>query len=203
MTNPKRVTLHGRLAFPTIRTPEKFQGTGDPRYSATVLFEPDSDSDKKAKQAMLAAAVEKWGEDEAKKMVKSLFKANKTAYYDGDMKATYDGFEGMMVVAGHAREHEPPALVATQNGKNVRLDRETQNIIYGGCYVNAIYEFWAQDNKWGKRINATICGLQFAGDGPAFSSSGPAVGEDDFDLAEVEVDTGDLEPDFDDDEFDI
>ena len=45
---------------------------------------------------------------------------------------------------------------------------------YGGCFVNAIVELWAQDNQFGKRINATLAGVQFLKDGDAFGGSRPA-----------------------------
>lgn len=196
-----RVTIQGRLAFPVLSEPEQFQGQGKPRYSATIIFEPGSDSDKKVLSAMRAAAANKWGEDKADKAVTALTKAMRTAYIDGDTKAEYEGFEGHMAVSAHAQENQPPALVVTKNGENVRLDRKTQGVIYAGCYVNAIVDFWAQDNQWGKRINAQICGLQFVRDGDSFGGGGPAVSEDDFEAIDIDkdVDTGDLEPDFDDD----
>ena len=51
---------------------------------------------------------------------------------------------------------------------------------YGGCYVNANIEIYAQDNGFGKRINASLKGVQFFRDGDAFSGGAPAS-EDDFD----------------------
>ena len=47
---------------------------------------------------------------------------------------------------------------------------------YSGCYVNAIIECWAQDNKeFGKRINFGLKGVQFLRDGDAFSGGGKAA----------------------------
>ena len=50
--------------------------------------------------------------------------------------------------------------------------------------VNATVNVWAQDNKYGKRVNAQLLGVQFYADGDSFG--GGAVGSvDDFDdLAE-------------------
>lgn len=198
MSNPGRITISGRLAFPRIDKPEKYQGTGEPRYSFSVIVEPGSKSDEKIRTALRAVAAEKWGEDKADAAVKALVKAQKTAYVDGDTKPNVEGYEGKWVVQAHAKANQPPALVATKNGQNVRLDRETQGVIYAGCYVNAIVEFWAQDNNYGKRLNAQACGLQFVRDGDSFSGGRPAS-EDDFETIddEASVDAGDVEPDFD------
>ena len=51
---------------------------------------------------------------------------------------------------------------------------------YSGCFVNASLELWAQDNNYGKRVNATLMGVQFYKDGDSFSGGGVAS-EDDFD----------------------
>ena len=45
-----------RLAFPVLETPEPFQGQGKPRFSATLLLDPDSENHKAIKAAMRAAA---------------------------------------------------------------------------------------------------------------------------------------------------
>ena len=58
---------------------------------------------------------------------------------------------------------------------------EDDNVIYGGCYVNAIIELWAQDNNYGKRINANLLGVQFHKDGEPFGGGGVSVKADDFD----------------------
>ena len=41
MSENSRVMLNNvRLAFPVLEEPEQFQGTGKPRFSATLLIEP-------------------------------------------------------------------------------------------------------------------------------------------------------------------
>jgi hypothetical protein len=50
--------------------------------------------------------------------------------------------------------------------------------------VNGTVEVWAQDNKFGKGIRATLRGVQFVKDGDAFSAGTP-VSEDDFDEIEA------------------
>jgi hypothetical protein len=54
---------------------------------------------------------------------------------------------------------------------------------YAGCFVNASVELWAQDNNFGKRINASLRGVQFFKDGDAFSGGG-AASDDEFDSVE-------------------
>jgi hypothetical protein len=159
-----------RLAFPVLNKPEQFQGEGKPRYSATLLFPKDDENHKAVKAAMREAAVAKWGEAKADAAVKGLTAALKTALGDGDLKAEYTGFEGNMYVGAHSQASAPPRLL---DGRKQELPRDT-GVIYPGCYVNASVEFWGQDNQWGKRINASLRGIQFVKDGDSFAAGAPA-----------------------------
>lgn len=180
----KVMVMKARLAFPTLEKPLQFKaGEGKPRYSATLLFDPDSDNHKKCQAAMLAAAEAKWpGKGAA--AVKSLTAGLKVAMLDGDTKSEYDGFEGMIFVGAHAQASAPPTLL---DGNKKHLPRDT-GVIYAGCYVNAAIEFYGQDNEWGKRINAGLRGLQYAGEGQSFSSSRPAS-DDEFEAVEEAIDS--------------
>ena len=51
---------------------------------------------------------------------------------------------------------------------------------YSGCYVNAIVDIYAQDNSFGKRINATITGIQFLRHAEAFGGGAPPADPNEF-----------------------
>lgn len=179
-TNATRVMLKSvRLAFPVLDKPETFQGQGEPRYSATLLLDPGSANEKALQAALFAAAEGKWGLNKAKAAVEGLSKAGKTAVGDGNLKDKYDGFAGKTYVQAHARAKTPPTLLDMQAKV---LSRDT-GMIYAGCYVNASIEIWAQDNQYGKRLNASLRGIQFVKDGDAFSGGRPAA-PDEFEPAE-------------------
>lgn len=167
-----------RLAFPVLNEPEAFQGEGKPRYSATLLLEKDSPNHKAALAAMSAAAEAKWpGKGAA--AVTALTKGLKVALADGDLKDQYDGFAGNMYVSAHSQAANPPRLL---DGQKKELPRNT-GMIYPGCYVNASVEFWAQDNQYGKRLNAQLRGVQFHSDGDSFGA-GSAASPDEFEAVE-------------------
>ena len=188
----KRVMLKNvRLAFPDLNTPKEFTpGDGKPRFGAAFLFPKDNEElRKKIIGAMLAAATEKWGEAKAKAALKQLMDTQKVALNDGDHKPDLDGYPEHWYVSANAPANAPPRLLDRQRNE---LARDT-SMIYAGCYVNASVEFWAQDNQWGKRINASLRGVQFFAPGDAFSAAAPAS-VDEFD---------EFEDDGDDDDFDI
>jgi hypothetical protein len=112
-------------------------------------------------------------------------KTDKVCLHDGNLKAQYAGFEDIMYVS------------ASNKMRPVAVNRDTSpvsaedGVIYSGCYVNATVELWAQDNKYGKRVNATLLGVQFSKAGDAFG--GGSVGSaDDFESIEEGVGADDL-----------
>lgn len=168
-----RVQLRNvRIAFPQLFEPKAF-GDGDPAFSASFLMPPDHAAVKELEAAIQAAADEKWGA-KSKEVLKGLKAADKTCLHNGDSKGEYDGFAGNMFVS--ARSKTAPKVLDRK--KNILLPRD--GIPYGGCYVNALLDVWAQDNDFGKRVNATLAGVQFVRDGDAFGSGRPAS-EDEFD----------------------
>lgn len=166
-----------RLAFPSLFEPSSY-GEGDPAYSATLIMDPQQAE--AIDKAIAAVAKEKWGA-KADAQLKALRAAGKIALRDGDEKADYDGFAGMMFVA--ARSKTRPTVVDGQRQPLMQSDGR----IYAGCYVNASIEVWAQDNAYGKRINATLRGIQFVRDGEAFGGGRPAAADefDEIDAAEL------------------
>lgn len=189
MSDARVMLLNVRLAFPTLNKPEKFDPSNEkqePRYSATLLVNKDDKAQVAAIDAAIrAAAAAKWGDNKADAAVKGLTAGLKIAKQDGEMKADkYDGFEGHWAIAAHSKENAPPRLL---DRDKTELPRNTPKL-YAGCYVNASVEFWAQDNQFGKRINAQIRGVQFASDGDAFSGARPAD-VDEFGVVEGADDT--------------
>lgn len=103
---------------------------------------------------------------------------NKICFIDGDAKAEYEGFEGNMALSATNRQH--PTVVDKDRSPLTEAD----GVVYAGCYVNAVVEIWAQDNQWGKRINASLKGVQFYADGNAFAGGGVASVDDFEDISE-------------------
>lgn len=169
-----------RIAFPDLFEPKSFNDSA-PRYSATFLFEPDSAAHEKLVQVMEQVGEEKWKKEWAK-VKKQLESQDKTCLHDGGLK-DYDGYEGNLFVS--AGNKVRPTVIDTNKSPLAEADGK----IYGGCYVNAVIDIWAQDNQFGKRINASLKGVQFCRDGEPFGSSGGDC-TDDFD--EIDEDFDDL-----------
>jgi len=167
-----------RMSFPQLFEAKTVNGEGKPAFSATFLLDPKDPQIKAINDAIDAVAKEKWGA-KAEANLKAARAADKTCLHSGDLKAAYDGFEGMMYVS--ARNALRPLVIDVNKAPLTEQDGRP----YAGCYVNASIELWAQDNNYGKRVNATLMGVQFYRDGESFVGGGVADA-DDFDDLSIE-----------------
>lgn len=162
-----------RLAFPALFEAKTVNGEGKPAFSAALLIDPADPQVKAINAAIEATAKEKWGA-KADTLLSGLRKADKVCLHDGDLKASYDGFPGNLFIS--ARNQVRPTVLNSDKTPLVAADGKP----YAGCYVHAVLELWAQDNNYGKRVNATLMGVQFFRDGDSFTGGG-AASDDDFD----------------------
>ena len=162
-----------RLSFAQLFEAKTVNGEGKPAFSASFLIKPTDPQVKAINDAIDAVAKDKWG-IKAEANLKVMRTGDKTCLHSGDLKANYDGFEGMMFVS--ARNPLRPLVLDVDRSL---LSAESGRP-YSGCYVNVSLELWAQDNNYGKRVNATLMGVQYFGEGESFSGGGIAE-IDDFD----------------------
>lgn len=177
--DPARVTLKDvRLSFAHLFRPQAFgDGDGEPKYNANFLID-DSTKVGKANLDAIEDAIahvksEKWPKGAPK------LSDEKVCLRDGN-KSDYDGYEDMFFVS--ANNAKAPLCLDRDKTEVVEAD----NVLYSGCYVDAIVRVWAQDNKWGKRINASLEAVRFRRDGEAFGAAPPDP--DDFDDLEDDED---------------
>lgn len=165
-----------RLAFPNLFEPRAASDTAKPKFSATFIFPAEHPATSAIKDAMVGVAKTKWG-PKAGDVYKSLKAADKLALHDGVAKSDYAGFEGNLYInASNAAR----VRVLEYDGTNYVDLTFADGRPYAGCYVNGVIEMWAQDHpKYGKRINASLMGVQFVGDGERLAG-GAIASEEDF-----------------------
>lgn len=183
--DPSRVQLRNvRLSFAHLFRPQAFgDGEGEPRYNCNFLIDPTTKDGKAnlraVKDAIEYVKKEKWPKGAPK------LGDSKICLRDGN-DTEYDGYEDMMYVsASNARR--PMVLDRDKSPLT-----EEDGVIYSGCYVDAIIRVWAQDNKYGKRVNASLEAVRFRRDGEAFGAAPPDPDEfDDLDDEDEEEDEDD------------
>ena len=139
-----KVMIKGaRLSFPSLFQKSNFNGK-EGKYEGTFLFPK---SDKKTYKALMDAIEEVKTEGKLGKIP-----ASKLCIVDGD-EIDYDGYEGMWAVK--ANNSKRPTVL---NRDKTPLT-EDDEILYAGCYVNAIVSLWGQNNDYGKRVNVNLLGV--------------------------------------------
>lgn len=166
-----------RLSFAKIFKPKGFGGSSEnPKYSCNFILNEKTHGKviakiKAAIQALLKEAKIKVAPD-------------KLCYKNG-ADQDYDGYgEGTTYIT--ASNSNKPNIVRLVEGRNVPVSEDEaaeMGILYSGCYVDGVVRLWVQNNKWGKRVNASLEVIRFRKHGEPFGST---VDVDDA-LAGVEI----------------
>lgn len=121
----------------------------------------------------------------------------------GVRKASYEGWEGMMVVRSgnpvsidewEKDRKNPVRIIGPKKNKEGKFDQLKEGdpyAPYSGCYVNASIDIWAYDGTKGghpHRVIATLRGIQFKDHGKAFGGRAPINAEEEFDEEDVSDD---------------
>jgi hypothetical protein len=162
----KIILKNVRISFPSLFKKAVFNGE-ETGFEGTFLLDKETQADQiESIQAQI------------KELIKTNLKGaklgpDKLCLRDGDL-VEYDGY------ANHF------SLKASSKKRPLVIDRDKSPLVeddgrpYSGCYVNASIELWAQDNNYGKRINATLLGVQFFKEGQPFGD-GSSGSVNDFD----------------------
>ena len=159
-----KIKMQGvRLSFPNLFNTSKFGGADTGKYEATFIL------DKKTHKAVIADII-KVIDALSKEELKSKVPSDKLCLKDGDEMGR-DEYQGMYTLKASTKKRP---LVIDRDQSPIT---ESDNAVYAGCYVNAIVTLWAQNNQYGKRINAQLDGVQFNRDGDPFGDGAVSVNE--------------------------
>ena len=180
-----------RLSFAKIFKPEGFGGSEEnKKYSANFIMDNEKHKEIIAK---FKSAI-----NELLKEAKVKVTADKICLKDG-ASLDYDGYgEGVTYVS--ASNSDKPSIVRLEAGRNALVSEEEakeMGILYSGCYVDGVIRIWVQNNKWGKRANASLEVVRFRKHGEPFGST---VNVDDA-LDDIEIPEDELDSDMEDPMF--
>lgn len=155
-----------RLSYPQLYRAKAFGdgSQGEPAYSAEFLIPKDTSLGKKIidmiDDAIYEAKQKKWEGKDVK------ISKDKPFFKDGDDR-DYERPETIDHMIVSARNVKKPRLL----GIDKEDLHESDGVLYAGCKVDAIVRVWAQDNKYGKRINCSLEAVRFRGDGDPFGAA--------------------------------
>jgi hypothetical protein len=158
---------NARLSFPNLFKTAVFGGEDTEKYDSTFIL------DKTDHKAVIQEI-----QDGIKTLVKEHLKGkmpddDKICLKDGDETERPEQ-QGCYVIKASTKRRP---FVVDRDKTPVTAEDE---VIYAGCYVNGIITLWVQNNAYGKRVNASLDGVQFAGHGEPFGP--PAIEADAFDV---------------------
>lgn len=180
-----------RISFPALAAPQAL-GDGEPAYGAKFIIEPGSKHAAALDDAIATVAKDQW-KDKAESVLAMLREDRKVCYTKSEYRSKktglpYEGFEGKHYL--NTRNAKSRPTVVDRFGNEVTDKGEIERLIYSGCHTHVSLDIWAQDNKWGRRINCTLRGVMFAGDGESFGGGGSVASANEF--ADFAEDAGDL-----------
>ena len=167
------IEIQGRLSFEHIFKASAGNNGGDPKFSANLLIAKGGAEEQQVQSAIERAAKDRWGA-KAPQILAQLRGQDRVCIHNGDLKS-YDGYAGMDYVA--ASNPNRPVVV---NRRGQPVAEGESGAPYSGCYVRMNLEIWAMDNQFGKRVCATLRGVQFVKDGDAFSGGASPMAASDF-----------------------
>lgn len=182
------------MAFPAIAEPQSF-GEGEPAYGAKFPIAIDSAHQKLIEDAMKAEAKEVW-KDKADSVLQMLIEDGKVAFVKKVYRSKktgepYQGFEGTHYLSARNAKNQP--TVFNEYGDPVEGKANIERQAFSGARVNASIEIWAQDNKWGRRINCSLRGIMLTGEGENFGGGSAPASSDEFaELAKAKADADDV-----------
>jgi hypothetical protein len=155
------------LSYPNLFKARAAIDGGTPKFSASFILDKTRDRNQiESLRAKITAL--------AKEKLEKVPPADRLCLKDGANKEDIAGY-GDDVMFVSASSDRRPAVV----DRGRRPVAEADDTVYGGCVVNAVIRLWAQNNQYGKRINASLEAVQFVRDGERFGAP-PVDPEDSF-----------------------
>lgn len=160
MTDQKFFILENvRISFPDLFSPAVVDGK-EGSFGATFLLDKKSNID-------VINEIEKHIEFLIKTELKGgKVPADRRCLKDSDL-VSRDEYPNDCMVLG-ARSQTQPRVLKPNSHDDAKDMSESK--VYSGCHVDAKISLWAQNNQWGKRINAQLITVRYRGEGEAFTS---------------------------------
>lgn len=172
---PGKIRVYdARLSYPKLFHPDSFSIDQKPKFSASIILKENDPQVEQIREVIEEVKKAQWPRS-APRMARELIR-------DGAEK-DQDGY-GPGVFFINANNDVRPKLRGKYKNEEVS---EEDGIFYAGCYVDVILQIWAQDNRYGKAINAALLGVQFRRAGEPMAG-GRSAKDDDFEDIDDETD---------------
>ena len=162
-----------RLSFGKLFTPEAFKNpdgtSGKAKFSGHFIIPANSPQVADIKAAFLSAANEKW-KGKAPAILEAMDAKNKSLRNGASMldKAGDPYAQYVDQVFVNASNATRPTLL----NRNKAMLAESDGVLYDGCYVDALVEFYGYEKPGhAKGVYCNLLGVRFVRDGDAFGAA--------------------------------
>lgn len=154
-----------RLSYAELFKPKAPEPGKEPKFSASFLMNKTTNAAdiKLIRDTAKKVALEKWGANQPKNL--------KICLRDGAEKADTDGYGDTTMFTSASSKTRPQVVDAD---KVTPIDPSSGKI-FSGCYVHALIRLWAQDNEFGKKVNAELKAVMFCKTGKPFGEGAAPV----------------------------
>lgn len=170
------------VGFPALAEPQSL-GDGEPAFGAKFPIEPGSANQKLIEDAIRAEAVAQW-KDKADSVLSMLEEDGKLCfakkvYRSKKTGEPYEGFDGKHYLSTRNAKTQP--TVFNQFGDQLEKKGDIERQAFSGAIAKGVsLEIWAQDNKWGRRVNCTLRGVMLSGEGENIGGGSAPASADEF-----------------------
>lgn len=187
MTNAtnKVLTLKGGR-FSYLYVFEPFKGDNGESYCGHYILEPTDPQVAAIVTTMKSVADAKWGADFADVYASLKAKDRLALHIGSTSKPGDEAYKGKVYLSAASKTR--PTVVETRDGVNVPLTN-ADGRPRSGDYGNVIVAIWAQDNKFGKRINCQLQGVQYTRRGTPLGGGGRVATVDEFGIEPSDADS--------------
>lgn len=155
---------------------------GNESYCTHGIFAPNHPQAQQIQDAIRQVATAQWGAD-AEKVLIELKGKDRLCLHRGDIsKPGVAAYAGNLYISA-SNKHRPTLV-----DQNRRPLTKADDRLYSGAWANLSLGIWAQDNKYGKRINASFAGAQLVRDDDRLSGGGRVSAPDEFPVVATDAD---------------
>ena len=175
---------NGRFSYTYVYKPYKNED-GNQSYTTHWVFPENHPQTAQLMALIKQVAVAKW-KDKADEVLAALKGQDRLCIHRGDIsKPGIAVYKGQLYISASRKFEDGPPRIADENRNEITI---ASGKVYSGGRGNVIVRIWAQDNKWAKRINAELQGIQHTGHDEKLSAGGRLASLDEFKVAAKDAD---------------
>jgi hypothetical protein len=181
---------NGRFSFTYVYTPYKNKD-GNANYTTHWIF-PENHPQKAELEALIRqTAADAWKE-KADEYLKAAAGQDKLCIHRGDIsKPGIAEYKGMLFISASRKIEAPPMTIVDENRRPITI---ASGKMYSGCWGDLAINLWAQNNAFGRRINAEILGVQHVRYDTKLSGGGAVAAADEFKVRGKDADAAAPDP---------